>query len=137
MQSLESPGLRAAIQAGLVYAAVVFLVGFALGAARVLLLVPRVGDTIAVTIEAPLMLLVSWMLCAWSTRRLAVPRHVRARSLMALVALATLLATEVGVSVLNFGRTVTAHFAAYGTPAGLIGLAAQMLFASFPLLLRR
>jgi hypothetical protein len=130
-------GLPTSIVAGLLYATAVFLVGFAAGAIRVLLVVPRLGETVAALVEAPVMLFVSWKLCAWSTRRLEMARDIGARSLMGTVALATLLTAEVGVSVLAFHRTIADHFAAYGTPAGLVGLAAQVLFASFPLIEER
>jgi hypothetical protein len=40
---------------GALYAIVVFSIGFILGTIRVLLLAPRLGETIAVIIEPPIM----------------------------------------------------------------------------------
>jgi hypothetical protein len=42
-----------ATEAGALYAIIVFLIGFILGSIRVLLVAPRLGETIAVIIEAP------------------------------------------------------------------------------------
>jgi hypothetical protein len=63
-----------ALKAGFLYFAIVFAVGFVLGTIRVLLLVPHLGSTLAVSIELPLILVVSWFTCRWLTRRLHVPR---------------------------------------------------------------
>jgi hypothetical protein len=52
-----------AIEAGALYATMVFLMGFILGTIRVLLLVPRLGETIAVIVEAPIALAASWFVC--------------------------------------------------------------------------
>jgi hypothetical protein len=43
---------------------------------------------------------------------------------------------ELGLS-LAFGRTVAAHLAGLLTPAGLLGLVGQGLFAALPVLMRR
>jgi len=44
-----------------------------LGTIRVLLIVPRPGVTIAVTIEAPMILAASWFVCRWRLDRLRLP----------------------------------------------------------------
>jgi hypothetical protein len=123
-----------AVLAGLAYAVVVFAVGFAFGTVRVLLLAPRTGELAAVAIEAPLMLLASWLLCARIVRWAGLPPARLARATMGAVALAALLVLELVVSIAILGRTPAAHLAGYGTPAGLLGLAAQLVFAAFPLL---
>jgi hypothetical protein len=46
-----------------VYAIIAFLIGFILGAIRVLLVAPRLGGTLAVIIETPIMLTTSWFVC--------------------------------------------------------------------------
>jgi len=51
--------MNRAVEAGVIYALIVFLCGFALGALRVLLIVPRIGETAAVSLEAPLILTAS------------------------------------------------------------------------------
>ncbi|ALL70161.1 hypothetical protein K788_0001490 (plasmid) [Paraburkholderia caribensis MBA4] len=45
------------------------MIGFALGTIRVLLLVPCLGETAAVSLEAPFMLAASWNLSRWSAKR--------------------------------------------------------------------
>jgi hypothetical protein len=49
---------------------------------------------------------------------------------------ALLMGAEIALSFLAFGRTLAEHLAAYRTPAGTIGLAAQLAFAIFPLIRR-
>ena len=71
--------LTSSITAGLVYAALVFAVGFALGALRVTLIAPRLGETRAVLLEAPVMLAVSWMASNWNVARWQVPGDTVAR----------------------------------------------------------
>jgi hypothetical protein len=63
-------------EAGALYAIIVFLMGFIFGTIRVLLLVPRLGETTAVIVEAPIMLAASWFVCRWCVDRLNVMRTV-------------------------------------------------------------
>ena len=65
-----------ATTAGALYAITVFLTGFILGTIRVLLLAPRLGETTAVIIEAPIMLAVGWFVCRWCVDRLDIGRGV-------------------------------------------------------------
>jgi hypothetical protein len=122
-----------ATTAGALYAIVVFSIGFILGAIRVLPLAPRLGETIAVILEAPLMLAASWFVCRWCVDRLDVRRTVPARSLMGLVAFLVLMSVEVGMGAM-FGRSLADQLAAYKLPFGAIGLAAQVIFAMLPVI---
>jgi hypothetical protein len=122
-----------AIEAGALYAIIVFLLGFILGTIRVLLLAPRLGETIAVIVEAPIILGASWFVCRWCVSRLDVRRAVPARSLIGLVAFLVLMSAEVGMGAV-FGRPLGDQLAAYGSLAGAIGLAAQVIFAMFPVI---
>jgi hypothetical protein len=110
---------------------VVFAAGFALGAIRVLLVAPRLGDTAAVALELPLMLAISWVACLRLIGRLRVPATPPARLVMGGLALALLLAAEFALA-LGLGGTPGAALA-LGTAAGLIGLAGQAAFAVLPL----
>ena len=58
-----------AVEAGCLYALTVFVVGFVLGAIRLLLLVPRLGETVAVSFEMQFMLAASWNLSRWSAKK--------------------------------------------------------------------
>ena len=119
--------------AGALYAIIAFLIGFILGTIRVLLLAPRQGETSAVIIEAPIMLAASWFVCRWSVGRLDERRAVPARSLMGLVAFLVLMSAEVGLGAV-LGRSWADQLATYRSAAGAIGLAAQMIFATFPVI---
>ena len=99
----SSPGFQA-INAGALYAITVFSIGFILGTIRVLLLAPRLGETTAVIIEAPIMLAASWFICRWCVDRLDVRRTVPVRSLMSLVGFAVLMSAEVGLGAV-LGRS--------------------------------
>ena len=57
--------MATAIRAGVIYALIVFLIGFIFGAVRVLLLAPHLGETLAVSLEAPVMLIASWFVSRW------------------------------------------------------------------------
>jgi hypothetical protein len=122
-----------ATKAGGLYAIIVFLIGFILGAIRVLLVAPRLGETTAVIGEVPMMLAASWLICRWCVDRLDVTRTVPARSLMGLVAFVVLISAEVGLGVV-LGRSLLEQLTSYESPAGAIGLAAQVIFAIFPVI---
>jgi hypothetical protein len=126
--------MPAALRAGAFYALVVYLIGFATGAVRVLLLVPRFGETAAVALEVPVMLGASWIVAAWSARLFAVSPDLASRAIMGLVAFTVLMAAELGTVIFLFGRPAGDFFTAYASLAGAIGLAAQIAFAAFPAL---
>ena len=60
------------------------------------------------------------------------PRRVDVRSLMGLVAFAVLMAAEFSLAGLVFGRSLDEQLACYASVPGAIGLAAQIVFAAFP-----
>jgi hypothetical protein len=122
-----------ATKGGALYAISVFLIGFILGTIRVLLLAPRVGQAAAVVVEAPIILTASWFVCRWCVDRLDVRRTVPALSFMGLVAFLVLMSAEFGLGAV-FGRPPVNQLATYGTFAGAIGLAAQVIFAAFPVI---
>ena len=125
--------MAAAIPAGVIYALIVFLIGFIFGAVRTLLLIPHLGETLSVSVEAPFMLAASWFVCRWCVERLHVSRRAGARTAMGVVEFFVLMLAELGLSVLAFDRSVAQFSAAYGTLPGMIGLAAQIVFAAFPI----
>ena len=126
--------MNRAIKAGVTYALIVFLFGFALGAFRIFLVIPRIGETAAVSLEAPLILTASWFACRWCIDRLNVRRMLLVRSLMGIVAFAMLMTLEIGVSVIVFGRSVSEYAASYGSTAGEVGVLAQIAFAVLPVI---
>lgn len=129
--------MTAAIKAGLAYFAIVFALGFALGALRVLVVAPLLGKLGAVLVELPLMLAASALACLFLVRRLAVPPAAAPRLVMGGLAFALLMLGEVAVSALGFGRTLAEHLATYRAAEAQLGLAAQLVFALLPLALGR
>ena len=124
--------MATAIRAGVIYALIVFLIGLIFGTVRVLLLIPQVGETVAVSLETPLMLAASWFLCRWCVDLLDVPLRVGARAVMGVVAFTVLMLAEFGLSALVFGRSEAEFAASYASVSGAIGLVAQIIFAIFP-----
>lgn len=125
--------MRAAA-AGAVYFLIVFLVGFVLGALRVFLVAPRLGDIRAVLLELPLMLAASWVVCRFLIRRMAVAADVAPRLLMGLTGFILLMLADMVLGRIAFGRSLDMQFVILAQPAGLIGLAGQMAFGAIPLL---
>lgn len=126
--------MSTALKAGLAYFSIVFAIGFALGAVRTLVFAPRMGELRAVLLELPIVLTASWLVCRWVLKRWSVSDRASDRLIMGAIAFALLIAAETAVGVLAFGRSIAAHFASYGSTSARVGLAAQVLFALFPLL---
>lgn len=126
-----------ALKAGALYFALVFAAGFALGAIRVLLVVPYLDEFTAVLLELPLMLGISWLVCGWVVTRLQVPSTTTARFVMGALAFGLLIAAEILLSVVGFDRSMEEYLHHFGTPQGLLGLTGQLAFALMPLVRRR
>ena len=122
-----------AIIAGALYAAVAFLIGFIFGTLRVMVLVPALSDLTAVLLELPFILLASWFVCRWCVDRLGVCRSAQARALMSVVAFVVLMVVEFGLGMI-LGRRLVDQLAGLASPAGVIGLTAQVLFGLFPVM---
>jgi hypothetical protein len=103
---------------------------------RVLVVAPRLGATIAVLAESPLILTASWFACAWCLRRFEIPPRGRERLAMGLLAFLLLMVVEAGLAVLAFGQTPAAWLAAFHTAPGAIGLLAQVAFGLVPVVQR-
>jgi len=88
------PHNRQIAKAGFLYLAIVFGVGFLLGAVRRLWIVPQVG--IAELMERPVMFVITIVAARWAVQRLAVPVHRSARLGMGAIALGLLLFAEFG-----------------------------------------
>jgi hypothetical protein len=133
MMSKRSPFMNA-LGAGAVYFALVFTLGFAFGTGRVLLLEPQLGALRAVALETPLILAASWLACLFVIGRMAVEPNLPARLSMGLCAFSLLITAEFALAVVAFARTPADFAGDLMTPAGLLGLLAQMIFAAFPAL---
>lgn len=124
--------MKSLVPAALLYFALVFAAGFVLGALRVFLLEPKIGEVAATLAELPVMLLVSWLAARHVVGACSIEARLATRLGMGLVAFALLLGAEIGLGVAGFGRTPGAVFAEMLSPKGLVGLAGQVLFALFP-----
>lgn len=123
------------IAAGLRYFAIVFAVAFALGTIRTLWLTAAVGATMAVVIEVPLILAVSFV----AARAIVVRDRdlTRGRALgIGAIAFALLMLAESSLSLLVFGTSLAIWFKAQMHLPGAIGLLGQLLFALMPLIAR-
>ncbi|MEO1241093.1 MAG: hypothetical protein AAFX54_04230 [Pseudomonadota bacterium] len=122
------------LRAGAAYFAMIFALGFVLGTVRVLVLLPRIGETAAVLLEGPVILTASWFTCRFLIAKLRVARTFYARLIMGASALTLLLFAEFGLGVYGFDRSVAEHFAHYATTPGALGLAGQVVFGLFPIM---
>lgn len=122
----------ASILAGVIYALTVFTLGFGLGTVRVLIVAPRLGADLAVLVEMPIILGLSWLVSRWCCKRLEIRPDPLDRALMGTIAFAVLMILESGVSIWIFDRPFADQLTQYKTASGLIGLAAQVIFATFP-----
>jgi hypothetical protein len=117
--------------AGTVYFLIVFAAAFVLGIARVMFVVPAVGEVWATLLELPFTLGISWIVSGW------IIRFMGASSLglaigMGASAFVLLMGAEAAGAVLLFGRSLADHISSYATTAGGWGLAGQAAFGVFP-----
>lgn len=112
------------------YFALVFATGFALGTARVLWLVPRMGERWAELLEMPLMGLAIWCWAGWLLRRQALST---AQALAAgLVALVFLLGAELTLAVLLQDRSLADYIASRDPVSGTVYLLMLICYALLP-----
>ncbi|MEQ8405090.1 MAG: hypothetical protein RKE49_08325 [Oceanicaulis sp.] len=136
MRSRPARLTRASIAGG-VYFAAVFAAGFVLGTVRVLVLEPAIGALGAVLIEAPVILTWSWLVCRALIARMTPAPKVGERALMGAFAFTCLIAAELLLSLTVFGGAARDVVEGWITPAGALGLAGQIAFALFPLVMPR
>lgn len=120
----------AVIITAFLYFAAVFAVAFAMGVARVLVVAPRVGPMVAVLVEVPIVLAVSWIIA----RRLLRGRPFGdpQRAMIGGIAFALLMASEAALAGLIRDQSISQWAMALATPLGLVGMAGQLGFAAIP-----
>jgi uncharacterized membrane protein YcgQ (UPF0703/DUF1980 family) len=126
--------MKIPLRAGFVYFVIVFMIGFVLGAIRVLVVIPRTGELFAVLIELPLMLSISWFMCKYLIVYFQVPTAIVDRAIMGASGFAFLFVAEVALSTCAFGNSIESTFLNYRTIHGFVGLCGQLTFAVFPML---
>ncbi len=120
--------------AGLAYFGCVFGVGFALGVLRTTIATPLLGQTLAVGVELPIILVIAWAACRRLTARYKVCPWLLPRAAMGATAFLLLMMGEALISLLLVERSLAAHIQLYQEASHLMGLAGQVAFASFPVL---
>lgn len=129
--------MKRALIAATTYFLALFALGFVLGTIRVLFVVPAVGLLVATLLEVPVMLIAAFFLCRWAIRHWQVERSLALRALMGLCFFTLLVAFEAVLGVALFGRNLAEQCAALSSPAGLIGLSAQLIAAILPMVIGR
>ena len=106
---MNNPMLRAAAASG-AYLAWVFAVGFLLRSLRVMIIIPRIGEAVAVGLELPIMLALSWIVSWRLLASFDVAAMLTPRLIMGGLAYRILMLAELGVSTQVLGRSVSEHF---------------------------
>lgn len=131
--------MRQGVIGGLFYFGAVFALGLILGALRALYVVPEFGQSLAVAIELPFILIFAWFACHWLMIKCKVETWQQ-RVAMAGVAFVLLLAAE-WVTRFLFNRVILGDnalppFVATLTFADGLGIAGQVAFGLLPLIMR-
>ena len=123
-------------RAGLVYFAAVFGFAFLTGIARTLVLAPAIGATMAVIVEVPLILVVSWVAARWVVARYALETSSD-RAVAGGIAFVLLMDSEMVLAAALSGESPRQWAASLIAVPGMIGFAGQILFALMPLVVAR
>ena len=126
--------VRTAHRAGALYFLGVFALGFLLGGVRLMLLVPWLGELVAVLVEVPVILLGCWVLCRRAIVQTGLSSRKPERLVMGATAFIYLLLAETVLAAVFFATSPSEYVASLLTPAGAAGLMGQLLFAAFPLI---
>ena len=119
------------IAAAAIYWAMVFALGFVLGAIRVTWVIPMVGLIPATLLELPIILTASWFAAGWLVRRFAIASN-REALIVGGLAFAILMLAECLLAGLLSGETPAQWLAGLYQPHALLGLAGQVVFALMP-----
>ncbi len=123
--------LSHSLRAGAAAFALVFVAGFGFGTVRTIIVAPLLGETNAVLLELPFMLLVSWVAVGWAVGRWNV-RSIRSALMMGAFTFALLLSSEIALAVMVFGQRWQDWATNLLHVPGSLGLAAQIAFALMP-----
>ena len=129
--------MKRALLAATAFFIALFALGFVLGTIRVLFVAPRFGSLAAILAEVPVMLFAAVYACRWAVRRWQVADALAIRGAMVVCFLTLLIVFETTLGKLLFERTLTEQGAALATPAGLVGISAQIVAALLPLFINR
>jgi len=125
------------VKAGALYFALVFAIGFVLGAIRTILIVPRIGARKAELMEAPIMVVVTLLAARWTVLLVALPPMLSARLVMGCMALVLMLIAEFGFVLWIRGLSLRKYFATRDPVSGGAYYLLLMVFAVMPVLVAR
>ncbi len=125
------------LTAGLLYFALVFGAGFALGTIRTVWVIPRVGTRTAELMETPIMVAVTIVAARWTVLRLAVASVLSFRLGMGCIALVLMLVAEFGFVLWLRGLSIRAYLATRDPVSGAVYYVMLAVFAAMPLLVAR
>ncbi|MEZ5366804.1 MAG: hypothetical protein R2748_31810 [Bryobacterales bacterium] len=125
------------IKAAGAYFALVFGAGFALGVARQLVVVPRLGIMWAELLEMPFMLVAIVAAARWTVARFGFVGQIGASLAAGLGALALLLAAEVTVVLSLRGQSLQEYLDGREPVSGTVYLVMLAIFAAMPAVLSR
>ena len=124
--------MATALIIGLRYYAIVFSIAFALGVTRTLVIAPALGATIAVLLEIPVLVIVSWLAARLLLKDR--PFALWQSATIGAFAFALTIASEVILAQLIRGQGISEWAADVARPLGLIGLAGQIVFGLMPMM---
>ena len=125
------------LAAALLYFAIVFGAGFVLGPVRVLFIEPRVGATVAVLLETPILLAAMIIGARIAVRFFALGRSGAVLLSVGALALVVQQVADVAVAVLLRGMMVADHIAQFTSAAGMVYAALLVAFVVMPWMVGR
>jgi hypothetical protein len=125
------------LKPALVYFALVFGTGFALGAIRVPLLVPRLGERYAELLEMPFMLVAIVLAARFVVRRYPLARAAASSLAVGGMALALLVLAEWQLGLWLQGRSFADYVTDRDPVSGAVYAALLLVFASMPFMAAR
>jgi hypothetical protein len=125
------------LRAGALYFVLVFAAGWVLGPIRQLLVVPRLGETAGILLEAPFMLLAMTVAARWTIKRLAIAPGLGTRAAVGLVALGLVLVAELAGARWLRGLSIGEYLAKFVSMFGGISALLFVIFALMPTLVAR
>ena len=91
----------------------------------------------ALLVELPLIVTVAWLTCQRLTDWFSVPRRLGPGLMMGGVAFVILMTAEAGLSLVVFQKSMAAFAVELTSLPGALGLAGQVAFGVFPLIVTR
>jgi hypothetical protein len=125
------------LKGGVLYFAAVFGAGFVLGPIRMVWVVPRLGARMAELLEAPIMLVITFVAARWIVRRLAVPPTPSGRLGMGGIGLGLMLIAEFTLVLWLRGLSIRDYIAGRDPVAATVYYATLGAFGILPLLVAR